>query len=118
LRKNGIPGSCAVLPANLATRSIKQWAEAIGAQKIIRIQDEQRAVDYAMGLIARSWGYFGDFQENMRARQDEGKVAQVSEVIKLICPTCGGPIPTNASGLFKCSYCGTTLKLIILDIRD
>lgn len=88
-----------------------QWSEAIGAQKLIRIEDEQRAVDYAMGLIARSWGHFGDFEENMRARQDEGKVAQVSQVIKMICPTCGGPIPTTASGIFKCSYCGTTLKL-------
>ncbi|MGE5072217.1 MAG: hypothetical protein ACM3MF_02230 [Anaerolineae bacterium] len=89
----------------------QQWAKAIGGQKIIHIDDEQRAVDYAMGLIARSWGYFGDFQSNMRARQDETKVEQVSKVIKMICPTCGGPIPTNASGLFKCSYCGTTLKL-------
>jgi ribosomal protein L37AE/L43A len=89
----------------------EQWARAIGGQKIIRIEDEQRAVDYAMGLIARSWGYFGDFQDNMRARQDEVKVEQVSKVIKMICPTCGGPIPTTASGLFKCSYCGTTLKL-------
>ncbi len=89
----------------------QQWARAIGAQKVFRIEDEQRAVDYAMGLIARSWGYFGDFEDNMRARQDEAKVAQVSKIIKMICPTCGGPIPTNASGLFKCGYCGTTLKL-------
>lgn len=89
----------------------KQWAKAIGGQKIIRIEDEQRAVDYAMGLIARSWGYFGDFQENMRARQDEGKVEQVSKVIKMLCPTCGGPIPVDASGIFKCGYCGSTLKL-------
>lgn len=88
-----------------------QWGKAIGAQKIIRIEDEQRAVDYAMGLIARSWGYFGDFQENMRARQDEKKVDQVSKVIKMLCPTCGGPIPTEASGIFKCGYCGSTLKL-------
>ena len=89
----------------------KQWASAIGAQKIIRIEDEQRAVDYAMGLIARSWGYFGDFQENLRARQDENKIAELNKVIKMICPTCGGPIPTNASGMFTCGYCGTTLKL-------
>lgn len=89
----------------------QQWAEAIGAQKIIWIEDEQRAVDYAMGLIARSWGYFGDFQQNMRARQDEKKVEEISKVIKMICPTCGGPIPVNASGMFKCSYCGMTLKL-------
>ncbi len=90
----------------------QQWGKAIGEQKIIRIEDEQRAVDYAMGLIARSWGHFGDFENNMRARQDENKVAQVSKVIKMICPTCGGPIPTHASGMFQCSYCGTTLNLV------
>ncbi len=89
----------------------QQWAQAIGAQKIFHIEDEQRAVDYAMGLIARSWGYFGNFEENLRARQSDAKVAQVSKVIKMICPTCGGPIPVAASGIFKCGYCGTSLKL-------
>jgi hypothetical protein len=89
----------------------RQWAEAVGEQKIIHIQDEQRAVDYAMGLIARAWGYFGDFQVNMRARQSEDKVNQVSQLIELICPRCGAPIPVDSKGMFKCRYCGTTLKL-------
>ena len=89
----------------------KQWAEAIPEQKIFHIQDEQRAVDYAMGLIARSWGHFGDFQENMRARQSEDKVAEISGVIELKCPRCGAPIPVDAHGLFKCTYCDATLKL-------
>ncbi len=90
----------------------QQWGEAIGGQKIFHIEDEQRAVDYAMGLIARSWGYFGDFQDNMRARQDESKVEQVSKPIEMICPRCGAPIPVDAkSGLFKCGFCNTTLKL-------
>ena len=89
----------------------KQWGEAIGEQKIFHIEDEQRAVDYAMGLIARAWGYFGDFQDNMRARQSEDQVAKVSEPIEMKCPRCGGPIPVSAGGMFSCSYCGTTLKL-------
>jgi hypothetical protein len=88
-----------------------QWGSAIGEQKVFHLEDEQRAVDYAMGLIARSWGYFGDFQENMRARQSEDKVAQISKPIEMICPRCGGPIPISAGGLFACKYCGTTLKL-------
>jgi len=88
-----------------------QWAKAIGAQKIFHIEDEQRAVDYAMGLVARSWGYFGDFQENMRARQNDAKVKQVSKPIEMICPRCGAPIPVDADGMFKCGFCGTTLKL-------
>ncbi len=89
----------------------KQWARAIGEQKIFHIEDEQRAVDYAMGLIARAWGYFGNFQENMRARQSEDKVEQVSKLVEMICPKCGAPIPVDAAGLFHCKYCGTTLKL-------
>ncbi len=89
----------------------QQWGRAIGSQKIFHIEDEQRAVDYAMGLIARSWGHFDDFQNNMRARQDEAKVKQVSKPIELICPRCGAPIPINAEGRFKCGFCGTTLKL-------
>jgi len=88
-----------------------QWGQAIGEQKVFRIEDEQRAVDYAMGLVARAWGYFGDFQDNMRARQDEGKVAQVSKPIEMICPRCGAPIPVDSGGMFKCGFCGTTLKL-------
>jgi hypothetical protein len=89
----------------------KQWARAIGAQKIFHIEDEQRAVDYAMGLIARAWGRFTDFQDNMRARQPEEKVKQLSAPIELKCPRCGGPVPVGASGMFACPYCGTTLKL-------
>jgi hypothetical protein len=88
-----------------------QWGQAIGEQKIFHIEDEERAVDYAMGLIARAWGHFGDFQDNMRARQSEDKVAKISAPIEMKCPRCGGPIPLNADGMFSCSYCGTTLKL-------
>lgn len=89
----------------------QQWGRAITEQKIFHIQDEQRAVDYAMGLIARAWGHFDNFQDNLRARQSEAIVARVSEPIELKCPRCGGPIPLNAGGMFSCSFCGTTLKL-------
>ena len=89
----------------------KQWGRAITEQKVFHIEDEQRAVDYAMGLVARSWGYFDDFQDNMRARQDEKKVEQVSKPIEMICPRCGAPIPVDADGMFKCGFCGTTLRL-------
>jgi ribosomal protein S27AE len=88
-----------------------QWGKAIGAQKVFHIEDEQRAVDYAMGLVARAWGHFGDFQDNMRARQSEDKVASLSKPIELMCPRCGGPIPVNAAGRFTCGYCGMTLRL-------
>lgn len=89
----------------------KQWSQAITAQKIFHIQDEQRAVDYAMALIARDWGHFTNFQDNMRARQDEKKVLEVSEPVAIRCPRCGGPTPINAGGMFNCRYCGTVLRL-------
>jgi hypothetical protein len=89
----------------------KQWGKAIGEQKILHISDEQRAVDYAMGIIARSWGFFVDFQDNMRARQSEDKVSEVTAPIAMICPRCGGPIPPDARGMFSCPYCSTTLKI-------
>ncbi|MBN1890804.1 MAG: hypothetical protein JW850_22605 [Thermoflexales bacterium] len=88
-----------------------QWGKAISEQKIFHIQDEQRAVDYAMGLVARAWGHFENFQDNMRARQSEDKVAEVSQPIALVCPRCGSPIPVGATGMFSCGYCGMTLKL-------
>jgi hypothetical protein len=89
----------------------QQWGRAISEQKIFHIEDEQRAVDYAMGLIARAWGRFGDFQDNMRARQSERKVVEVSAPIAMKCPRCGAPIPIDAARMFTCGYCGTTLKL-------
>lgn len=89
----------------------RQWGAAITEQKIFHIQDEQRAVDYAMGLVARAWGHFDDFQDNMRARQSEDKVESVSQPIEMICPRCGGPVPLDAAGLFSCGFCGITLKL-------
>lgn len=79
-----------------------QWGKAIGEQKIFHIEDEQRAVDYTMGLIARTWGYFDDFQENMRARQSDEKVNLVSKLVEMICPRCGAPIPVDESGMFSC----------------
>jgi hypothetical protein len=88
-----------------------QWGRAIGEQKILPIEDEQRAVDYAMGLIARAWGHFGDFKENMQARQSEEKVAELSAPIEMKCPRCGGPVPVHAAGMFSCPYCGATLKI-------
>ena len=95
----------------------KQWSKAIGPQQVVQMDDEQRAVDYAMGLIARSWGYFGDFKENMRARQDEAKISELEErldevkVRALVCPNCGATIPPEASGRFTCSFCHSTLEL-------
>lgn len=102
----------------------KQWAHAIGAQQVVHMDDEQRAVDYAMGLIARSWGYFEDFQTNMGARQDGSKVKSVAERVAAIervieaakaprvhdCPKCGAPLPASSAAMLACGYCGANIK--------
>jgi hypothetical protein len=93
-----------------------QWAKAIGVQQVVHMEDEQRAVDYAMGLVARAWGHFGDFKTNMAARQDGTKVDQLADQIKgkirvLSCPKCSAPVPPEARGAFACKFCGTTLTL-------
>lgn len=95
----------------------QQWAEAIGDDHIFHIDDEARAIDYALGLIARTWGHFEDFQTNMKARQDEGKVKQVAERIRkegprsLVCPSCGARLPASAVGRYVCTYCSSTLEV-------
>jgi hypothetical protein len=94
-----------------------QWAQAVGADHIFRIDDEQRAVDYAMGIVARAWGHFEDFQKNMRARQDEGRVKAVADRIRsegprvLACPSCAARLPAEAGGRYTCTYCGSALEL-------
>lgn len=95
----------------------RQWAEAVGPKRVFQIDDEQRAVDYAMGIVARAWGHFDDFETNMRARQDESKVKAVAERIRkegpraLVCPSCGARIPALAVGRYVCTYCGSTLEV-------
>jgi hypothetical protein len=89
----------------------QQWGQAIGERKILHIEDEQRAVDYAMALVARAWGRMDDFRKNMLGRQSEDKVEALSKPIEMRCPMCGGPVPVRADHLFKCEYCGMTLKV-------
>ena len=54
-----------------------QWAEAIGAENHVHIHDPLRAVDYALGLVARQWNRLDDFRSNMLARQDQRAVDKV-----------------------------------------
>lgn len=95
----------------------QQWAKAIGGDHVFHIDDEQRAVDYAMGLIAQAWGHFDDFQENMMARQSQAKAKRVSSRLsalgprKVNCPACGGQVPPDARGRVACTFCGTTIDV-------
>lgn len=95
----------------------QQWSKAIGADHVFPIDDEQRAVDYAMGIIAQAWGHMGDFQDNMLARQSSDKVREVSTRLqsvgprRLDCPACGAPLPAEARGRLNCRFCGATVAL-------
>jgi hypothetical protein len=53
---------------------VAHWADAIGEQRIIEIPTCERAVDIAMGIVAKQWGQFGDFKENLGARQSKKSV--------------------------------------------
>lgn len=46
-----------------------QWAQAIGPERVVELPSAERAVDLALGLIARGWGHYDDFEENLNARQ-------------------------------------------------
>ena len=58
------------------------WAEAIGSQRVIPVEESTRAVDVALGLIAKKWGYFSDFKTNLSARQDEKNIDTVMKSLK------------------------------------
>jgi hypothetical protein len=109
----------------------QQWAQAIGVQQIVHMDDEQRAVDYAMGLVARSWGHFDDFATNMNARQDGGKVSELAKRVSAIeaaielakapraldCPRCGAPLPASAAAELRCGFCGARVEVPIRAAR-
>lgn len=61
-----------------------QWEDVLGAERVIKLDHESRAVDLALGLIARSWGHFDDFEKNMSARQDAATVATLADKLKRI----------------------------------
>ena len=60
-----------------------QWKQAIGAQKVIDLYDPLRVIDVAMGIVAKKWGYFGDFEQNLSARQDSNGINSVMASLKL-----------------------------------
>jgi|SRR3989338_308650 len=62
---------------------LSQWREAIGAQNIVPIYDSLRVVDVAMGLVAKSWGHFDDFEKNLGARQDSQNKSVVMESLRV-----------------------------------
>lgn len=52
----------------------KQWARAIGDERVIALPSYDRVVDIAMGIVAKKWGQFGDYKDNLNARQTDPNV--------------------------------------------
>ena len=63
---------------------LAQWNEALGPQRIIPIEDPQRVVDVALGIVAKKWGNFGDFAQNLSARQDEPNIEKVMTSLRAV----------------------------------
>lgn len=61
----------------------EQWREAIGEQKIIPVEYDERVVDVAMGLVAKKWGNYSDFKLNLSARQDSKAQESVMASLKV-----------------------------------
>ena len=64
-----------------------QWSEAIGAQKIIPVYDPLRVVDIAMGIVAKQWGKFSEFEKNLEARQDSKGIKSVMASLSVAAPS-------------------------------
>ncbi len=66
---------------------VAYWTETIGKQRIIELPSMERAVDVAMGLIAKHWGEYADFGKSLDARHDDSKLkATVHRSLKFVDP--------------------------------
>ncbi|MBI4095404.1 MAG: hypothetical protein HY438_00935 [DPANN group archaeon] len=68
--------------AALDTEITEQWSGVLGGQKVLRVPSKERAVDVALGLIAKKWGNYSDFTKNMGSRHGSGTVASVLDSIR------------------------------------
>ncbi len=66
---------------------LTQWKEAVGPQKVIDVpygsnMEEDRVIDVALGIVAKTWGNYSNFLNNLSARQDSKTIAKVEESIR------------------------------------
>ncbi len=66
----------------------EQWESVFGVEKIIELPSAERAVDVAMGIIAKHFGQFGDYTKNLSARQDPADMNAVLQSIRYV-PNAG-----------------------------
>ncbi|MFA6089437.1 MAG: hypothetical protein WC755_06240 [Candidatus Woesearchaeota archaeon] len=56
---------------------VDQWRKVLGHEKVIPLYEPERAVDVAIGLIAKKWGEYGDFTKSLSARHDASEARSV-----------------------------------------
>ncbi|MDO8516899.1 MAG: hypothetical protein Q7S33_02130 [Nanoarchaeota archaeon] len=76
------------------TQKVKElWGDALGKERIIQLPSMERAVDVAIGLIAKQWGEFSDFKLSMDARHDDPSLKD--SVYKSLRHIDADPAPTS-----------------------
>ncbi len=71
------------------------WAEALGRERIIELPSAERAVDIAIGIIAKAWGEYGDFSQSLNSRQTDPRIiASVHHSLRFL-PDAGS-MPTHS----------------------
>ncbi len=69
------------------------WAAGIGKERVIELPSAERAVDIAIGIIAKHWGQYGDFSKNLGSRQtDPAVVASVHHSLRFLPDASALPI--------------------------
>lgn len=61
---------------------IQQWSDVLGKEKVVQLYEAERAVDVALGMIARQWGEFDDFTKNLSARQSAAQAKSVMQSLR------------------------------------
>ena len=90
---------------------VSQWTEALGPQRIIPVEESTRAVDVALGIIAKKWGYFTDYKTNLSARQDEDNIKKVMKSLKAASIAVPGSTKSTMMGVEKSTASKKSKKL-------
>jgi hypothetical protein len=86
------------------TKEVKEyWADALGSQRVIDLPSMDRAVDVAMGLIAKHWGEYDDVKKSVKARHDSKVLAKVDKSLRHIVdkPVATSVAPKTGSRLTR-----------------
>jgi hypothetical protein len=68
------------------------WSRLIGKQRIVPLPSPDRVVDIAMGIVAKGWGEYGDFDKNLAARQPDDVRMSVHASLRHVPDVAGGSV--------------------------